>query len=390
MNAGIGPGTNSLVERAKAIILKPKDEWPKIGAEPATQGDILRSWVLPLAAIGPVASFIGGQVFGYGALFVSYKPSLLSGLSSAVLSYVLAIVAVFVLSFVADFLAPKFEGTPNKLGAFKLVAYSATASWLAGIFGLIPALAVFGLLGLYSAYLFYTGCGPLMNIPEDKKVVYTIVTLVSAAVLYWIVGLVVAAVVGVGALTGGMASIGDRARSGDEVTVNIPGVGKIDTSEIEKAAEQAEKIQSGELKAVPADTLKGMLPDSIGEFQRTGVSTNAMGRAGGGAEGTYKAGDYQFDLRVNDMLALSGLAGMGAAMGIEHTEENEDGYERVGTEDGQWRSEKWNNKSNNGSYGIMIANRFQVEASGTVPSIDVLKAAVAKIDRGDLEDLASK
>ena len=386
MNAGIGPGASSLVERAKAIILKPKDEWPKIETEQTTQGDILRSWVLPLAAIGPVASFIGGQVFGYGALFVSYKPSLMSGLTTAILSFVLAIVAVFVLAIIADFLAPKFEGTSNKLAAFKLVAFSATASWLAGIFGLIPALAVFGLLGLYSAYLFYTGAGTLMKIPEDKKVVYTDCPLISAAVLYWIVGIIVAAIVGLSALGGGMASLGDAASSGDEVTLNIPGVGKIDTGEIEKAAEQAERIQSGELKAVPAETLKAMLPESIGDFQRTAVSTSALGQAGGGAEGTYTAGDYRFQLRVNDMLALSGLAGMGAAMGIEHSEESADGYERVGTEGGQWRNEKWNNKSNDGSYGIMVGNRFQVEASGNVPSIDVLKAAVAKIDRGDLED----
>ena len=66
-------GQKSLVDRAKAIILKPKEEWPIIAAEPMTQGQIFKGWVLPLAAIGPVASLIGGQVFGYGGFGFSFR-----------------------------------------------------------------------------------------------------------------------------------------------------------------------------------------------------------------------------------------------------------------------------------------------------------------------------
>ena len=121
----------SIIDRAKAIILTPKDEWAKIAAEGTPQGDILKGYVLPLAAIGPVAGFIGGQVFGYGALGFSYKPGLVWSLSTAIITFVLSIVAVFVLTFIADQLAPKFGGVSNRAQAFKLVAYSYTASWLA-------------------------------------------------------------------------------------------------------------------------------------------------------------------------------------------------------------------------------------------------------------------
>jgi hypothetical protein len=113
-----------------------------------------------------------------------------------------------------------------------------------------------------------------------------------------------------------------------------------------------------------------------------------MGNAGTGVEGTYKSGDYTFDLRINDMLALSGLAGLGAAMGIERTKEDDNGYERVGVVDGQWRTEKWDNRSSRGNYGVLIADRFMVEASGHVEDIDVLKDAIGSVDEGDLEDLA--
>src|SRR5690606_3348160 len=43
-----GVDHKSIVDRAKAIILTPKEEWPKIVVEPKDQGDILKSYVLPL------------------------------------------------------------------------------------------------------------------------------------------------------------------------------------------------------------------------------------------------------------------------------------------------------------------------------------------------------
>jgi len=387
MSEGLGPIPASLIDRAKGIILKPVEEWPKIAAETDSQSEILKNYVLPLAAIGPVASLIGGQIFGYGALFVSYRPSIVSSLVTALLSFVLTIVGVFVLAAIADWLAPKFEGQSNKANAFKLVAYGGTAAWLAGIFSLVPMLAVFGLLGLYSLYLFYTGVGPMMAVPEAKRIAYTVVTFLAAAVLYWIVALVVGMVVaavglgaaGIGALTGA---------SEDEVTVSIPGVGSVNTSKIEEAAEQAEKIQSGEIKPVETETLKAMLPDTIGAYTRTGFSTMALGAAGSGVEGTYQSNGVGFSLKVQDMLALSGLAGIGSAMGIEQEKEDANGYEKIGTVDGQWREERWNKSSGSGTYAVMIGNRFRVEADGTVPDIEVLKAAVASVDAGDLEDLA--
>lgn len=192
---GGGSGSN-LVDRAKNILLKPAEEWPKIESEPGSIQDILTRYVLPLAAIGPLATFIGSQVFGFGALGIRFRPSLLSALSSAIVSYVLTVIGILVLSLIADALAPKFEGMANRVNAFKLVAYSYTAAMLAGVFGLVPSLAFLGILGLYSFYLFYTGAAPMMKVPQDKAVAYTAVTVVCAILLYVVVGAITAAVVG--------------------------------------------------------------------------------------------------------------------------------------------------------------------------------------------------
>lgn len=190
MDDGTEPGKVSLPDRVKALILAPKEEWPKIAAEATTQGQILKRYVLPLAAIGPVADFLGGQIFGYGLLGISWTPSPLPALLQAVVYYLLIIAGVFVLSLIADFLAPKFEGQSNRTNAVKLVAYGATAAWLAGIFGLVPSLAVFKLLGLYSLFLFYTGAVPLMKVPEERALGYTAVTFLCGIALFIVVGLI--------------------------------------------------------------------------------------------------------------------------------------------------------------------------------------------------------
>ncbi len=375
----------SLIERAKAIILKPNEEWPRVEAETSSQIDILKNYVLPLAAIGPIAAFIGGQIFGYGVLGISWRPSFMSALSQGIVSFVLTIVSIFALAWIANFLAEKFGGQSNSLSAFKLVAYGSTAGFLAGIFGLIPSLGFFSLLGLYSIYLFYTGATPLMKVPQEKTLGYTVVTFLCAIVLFMVVGLVASKVVGPPG-----AGIISESRS-DSGTLTIPGVGSIDTDKMEEAAERMEKVQRGEIKPVPLETLKGMLPPAIGSFERTGVSTQTLGPMGAMAEGAYKAGDYQFELEVRDMPGIIGMAGLGgiaAALGGERTEEDENGYERVGVHDGEWRNEKWDISGSRGRYGVIMAERFQVEASGHVESIDVLKAAVAAIDEDDLEDLA--
>jgi len=239
MNAGIEPGSGLLLERVKAILLKPKDEWPKIAEETSTQGEILKSYVLPLAAIGPIATLIGGQVFGFGMFGITWRPGIVDALKQAIVVYVLTIVGVFLLAWIADFLATKFEGQSNRLNAFKLVAYGATASFLAGIFGLIPNLGVFGLLGLYSLYLIYTGTGPMMKVPAEKAVGYTAVTVICGGILVVIVSLLAGRAIsppsaGMITETGSM--------SGE---MNIPGVGSVDAGKMEQAARRMEKMASG-------------------------------------------------------------------------------------------------------------------------------------------------
>lgn len=382
MNAGIESGGSALLARAKAIILTPREEWPKIAAESSEPRDVFTRHVIPLAAIGPVAGLIGGQVFGYGAFGFNYRPGLVGSIGTAVVSYALTLAGLAVLALIAEFLAPKFGGEANRAQAFKLVGYGSTASFLAGIFGLIPSLGFFGLLGLYSIYLYYTGAAPLMKVPEDKSMAYTAVTILAAFLLSLIVMPITLAVTGA-------IGLGAMSASSDQGEITLPGGGTIDSGKVEDLSKRVEDAASGKVKPVETAKLQALIPASISGYNRVSTESAAVGNIGSTAEGRFEDGSgHYINLKLVDMSAMGAIAGLGAAFGVEQNREDAKGYERTGTVDGRMQMESWDRANSSGRFAIIHANRFMVEALGNTASIDDLKAAVSAIDPDDLEDLA--
>ncbi|HEY9382911.1 MAG TPA: Yip1 family protein [Gemmatimonadales bacterium] len=188
----------ALLDRVKSILLAPRPTWQVIDSESATVGSLYTGYVIPLAAIPAVAGFIGLSVIGIGVMGTSLKVPMGTGLTWAAVQYCGALVGVFVLALIIDALAPSFGGQKNQIQALKVAAYSATASWIAGIFNILPGLAVLGLLGLYSLYLLYLGLPTLMKAPADKALGYTVVVVISALVIFFVVGMIASRVVGFG------------------------------------------------------------------------------------------------------------------------------------------------------------------------------------------------
>jgi len=183
MSAAEGLALTNLVDRVRAILLRPKDEWHVIETEQTDAANLYRGYIVPLAAIGPVAAWIGSII---------YRAPIITGLAQAIVSYVLTLIGTYLFALIIDGLAPSFGGTRNRTQALKVAAYASTAAWLAGVFSIIPGLGVLGLLGLYSLYLLYIGLPVLMKVPQEKAVTYTAAVVVLAIVMYLVIGLVAA------------------------------------------------------------------------------------------------------------------------------------------------------------------------------------------------------
>lgn len=180
-----------LVQRAKQILLSPRTEWPVIDAEVTSPAELYKSYIVPLAAIGPIAQIIGYSVFGMTVPFMgTYRVPIGSAITSGMVGFVLTLAGTYVLALIIDGLAPTFSGQRNQIQALKVAAYSSTASWVAAIFALIPGLRLLTLLGLYSVYLLYLGLPILMKSPPEKAMGYTAVVILAAIVLFMIIGVV--------------------------------------------------------------------------------------------------------------------------------------------------------------------------------------------------------
>ncbi len=183
----------NLIDRVKRLLLQPKEEWQVIDKERLDVADLYKSYIAPLAAIGPLSSCIGMSVVGTSlAGMGTFRVSFGSALVQSVLIFGLMLGGVYVVALIIDALAPTFGAQRSKSQALKLAAYASTASWLGGIFSLFPALGALSLLAaLYSLYLLYLGLPILMRVPEDRTIGYTAVVVLSTIALFIVVGAVI-------------------------------------------------------------------------------------------------------------------------------------------------------------------------------------------------------
>jgi hypothetical protein len=182
----------ALMDRVKGILLTPKQEWPTIDGEQTSVGGLYTGYIIPLSAIGPVASIIGWSAFGFSVPFVgSIKLPIGYAVRNAAITYVVGLVGVYVLALIVDALAPTFGGQKNQVQALKAVAYSYTAAWVAGALMVFPTLGIIILLAsLYGLYLLYLGLPVVMKAPKEKAVGYTVVVVLVAIVLFVVIGLI--------------------------------------------------------------------------------------------------------------------------------------------------------------------------------------------------------
>ena len=186
-----------IVSRAKALILQPRQEWGVIAAEPADTKGLILGYAAPLALIPAVAGLIGGAMLSsMMGNMMGVRIGVFTLLLHAVVSYVLGLAGIWVLGKLIQVLAPRFGGVEDEVSAMKLAVYSPTASWLAGIFAVIPFLGFLGLLGLYSLYLFYTGAPAVTRVPQDKALIFTVVVVLCAILLFMLVGMVAGMLIG--------------------------------------------------------------------------------------------------------------------------------------------------------------------------------------------------
>lgn len=190
-----GKRRSSLIGRARGMLTRPQATWAEVAVEPVQVSDLYLGYVLPLAAIPALCGFLGIYIFGgFQIASIGVRPPLSGAATEALAGYGLTLVLTYVLAIVIDLLAPRFGGVADRTQAFKLVAYSGSGLWLAGILAIYPALGIPAtMLGaLYSLYLLYLGLPRLMRIEEGRAISCFALLLLAIALLGALKGVITA------------------------------------------------------------------------------------------------------------------------------------------------------------------------------------------------------
>ncbi len=168
--------------RAAQLLRDPRREWRAIRDEAIGVQALYTRYVMALAAVPAVASFVGSALVGIGTPAGRYRAPVGDAVAALVVGYLLDLAAVYALALVANFLAPHFGGERRLRDAFKLAAHAPTGYWLAGVFSAVPALSVLGLAGLASLWLLFTGVPVLLRVPPEKALAcFTLLAMAAIA-----------------------------------------------------------------------------------------------------------------------------------------------------------------------------------------------------------------
>jgi len=401
----------NVVERAKGILLQPAQTWPVIDAEPATVQSIYKDWLIIMAAIPAVCTFIGMTLIGASVFGISIRTPIVAGVVQMIVSYVLGLGMAWVMSLIVDALAPSFGATKNPVGALKVVAYGSTAAYVAGFFSLLPMLSMLGILvALYSLYLFYLGLPAVMKCPQDKAVGYTAVVVIVAIVLYVVVGVIAGMFTGFGALSSARhaGAFSMKGPDGSEVTV--------DTTAIDAAAKRMEaaraRIEAAQKSGDPASAgaaagemlgaltgtggtpippadLKALLPETLGALKRESFETNgatAMGMATSTAKATYTGGDNQrAEITITDAGGLGGLASLATWANVTVDKETPEGIEKTYKDGNRTIHEQYRKDGSHSEYTVILKNGVIFESQGDHIDGATLKSMASAVNLDAIE-----
>ena len=404
----------AMVDRIKNILLTPKTEWPAIAGESSSTTDLLKNYVAPLAAIPAICGFIGGSLIGYSAFGVSFRTPIVAGVALAIFSYVMSFISVIVVGHIINALAPTFCAQKDLPQATKVAAYSFTAAWLGGIFSIMPALSLLGILAaLYSVFLLYLGLPVLMKNPQEKSIGYTAVVVIAAIVLSIIIGVVGGAVGGMTGATRGMFGDAGSSSSASNVTIDKDSpLGKLEAfgKNMEQAGKKIEAAQkSGDQEAamkaamsglgaalgggkavdpLAIELLKPFVPETFAGLPKKSSSAEKAGAMGitiSKAEASYGDGTGKSaELEVSDTGGAAGWMAFAGWATVQGEKEDQYGSEKTSRVGGRLVHEK-SRKDGRNEYNVVLGERFIVTAKGNGVDLNSLKSAVAGLDLAKLE-----
>lgn len=177
-----------LIEKAKLVILSPKECWQKISNENTPPKELVQTIIAPLLVVGVVLSVVGLQVFGiYMGPLGTWRPPFFPHLFSQIGFAIISVVMLYVSAFIVQKLAGLFHGTATPERAFSLVTHAVLPMMVGNLLAFYPILGILGLVfTVISVIALYHGI-PAMTTVAPNKTLGFIAAYICIMILAWLV-----------------------------------------------------------------------------------------------------------------------------------------------------------------------------------------------------------
>lgn len=168
------------LKRMARIVLQPNAEWDRIAVEDTSISVLVRLYILPLALLAPISTYIGIRWFNatwdedMGFLVPANE-----AFTAAATTLLASIGSVFALAGIFVLLAPLYGSTRDYRVALKVAAFGAVPVLLAGATFFLPVMALVGLIGLsHTLYLYWIGVHRVLRVKPGHQAEFVGISLV--------------------------------------------------------------------------------------------------------------------------------------------------------------------------------------------------------------------
>jgi len=169
----------------KGGLINPKETWQSYLEGNYSWKDTAISLTLPLIVVSTILMALFNWLFASYSMFGVYM-----GVGATIKQIIASLISISVASFIFAILAKVFGGNNDFNRAFNALSLTAIPGSIGGILGSLPMVGVFIALifGILSIVYLYKIIPLYLEVPQSKRVLHFIVSVVVTIVVMFIIG----------------------------------------------------------------------------------------------------------------------------------------------------------------------------------------------------------
>ena len=177
----------NLYQRTSNILLNPFETWKEIKTERKSKNELVSQFLLPISITVGICSLFGTLFFSKIGDSFSIGYVIFNG----IISFLVLFLEVYFSALLISEIATSFSPETDSDSAFSLVIYAQTPLYVSlAVVKLFPQLLFLIVLSIYTIYLFWIGSLKLLKVPEDKRIIFLMLSMLVIIIIFLLLSLI--------------------------------------------------------------------------------------------------------------------------------------------------------------------------------------------------------